>query len=195
MEHAGSYGQPLHVCDPSPPIHTHPFTPNPRFDRATAWLAAYTRSFLSPTQDGPPSAWSADACAPTTCSGAAGQCFISPLCVGPDGACRGEPAAADTACDDGDGKTADEKCDGAGTCVGAAAVLKAALVRCVEDDPTGGCECAGTSCSEDPRFRGKIGTWDVSGVTDMTVLFYTYGQFNQDISAWDTSSVTTMYGM
>ena len=75
------------------------------------------------------------------------------------------------------------------------AVLKAAVVRCVEDDPTGGCECAGTSCSEDPRFRGKIRTWDVSGVADMDDLFSYYRSFNADISEWDTSSVTTMYEM
>ena len=75
------------------------------------------------------------------------------------------------------------------------AALKAAVVKCVEEDPTGGCECAGTSCSTDARFQGRIGTWDVSGVGDMKALFYTYGQFNQDISAWDTSSVTTMRSM
>ena len=38
MEHAGSYGQPLDVCNPSPPIHTHPgLTSHPRFEGATAW--------------------------------------------------------------------------------------------------------------------------------------------------------------
>ena len=48
------------------------------------------------------------------------------------------------------------------------AALKAAVVKCVTEDPTGGCECAGTSCSTDARFQGEIGTWDVSGVADMT---------------------------
>ena len=70
------------------------------------------------------------------------------------------------------------------------AALKAAAVKCVEEDPTGACECAGTSCSTDVRFQGRIGTWDVSRVEDMYVLFYTYGtnkctiycDFNQDIS-------------
>ena len=75
------------------------------------------------------------------------------------------------------------------------AALKAAVVNCVGQDPTGGCECAGTSCSTDKRFQGKIGTWDVSGADNMYRLFYTYGQFNQDISVWDTSSVTTMQDM
>ena len=81
------------------------------------------------------------------------------------------------------------------------AALKAAVVKCVTEDPTGGCACAGTSCSTDARFQGKIGTWDVSGVEDMYQLFYTggsgactiYCDFDGNISAWDTSSVTTMW--
>ena len=80
------------------------------------------------------------------------------------------------------------------------AALKAAVVNCVGQDPTGGCECAGTSCSTDARFQGRIGTWDVSGVAGMHRLFYTansgactiYCDFNGDISKWDTSSVTDM---
>ena len=84
----------------------------------------------------------------------------------------------------------------AGVAVGQDAALKAAVEKCVEEDPTGGCECAGTSCSPDARFQGKIGTWDVSGVESMYRLFYKdYGQFNGDISQWDTSSVTRMDGM
>ena len=83
----------------------------------------------------------------------------------------------------------------AGVAVGQDAALKAAVVKCVTEDPTGGCDCAGTSCSTDARFQGEIGTWDVSGVDNMYRLFYTYGQFNQDISVWDTSSVTTMQDM
>ena len=52
---------------------------------------------------------------------------------------------------------------------------------------------------------GKIGTWDTSGVTDMSELFcalmacayYNSGasSFFADISAWDTSGVTDMHGM
>ena len=50
------------------------------------------------------------------------------------------------------------------------AALKAAVVKCVEEEPTGNCTCAGTSCSADPRFQGPIGTWDVSGVEDMDFM-------------------------
>ena len=75
--------------------------------------------------------------------------------------------------------------------------LKAAVVKCVTEEPTGNCACAGTSCSTDARFQGPIGTWDVSRVRNMEMLFYTgnthacsiYCDFNGNISAWDTSSV------
>jgi len=43
---------------------------------------------------------------------------------------------------------------------------------------------------------GLIGTWDVSGVTNMGDLFYnTPKPFNEDISGWDVSNVTTMQAM
>ena len=41
---------------------------------------------------------------------------------------------------------------------------------------------------------GLIGTWDVSGVTNMAGLFYQKAQFNEDISGWDVSNVTSMGG-
>ena len=40
------------------------------------------------------------------------------------------------------------------------------------------------------RRYGLIGTWNVSRVTDMSGLFAFRRDFNEDISAWDTSSVT-----
>ena len=38
-------------------------------------------------------------------------------------------------------------------------------------------------------FNSNISHWNVSNVTDMSVMFY-YGSFNQDISNWDVSKVT-----
>ena len=45
------------------------------------------------------------------------------------------------------------------------------------------------------RRHGKIGTWDVSRVTDMSKLFWGRKTFQADLSAWDTSSVVTMKAM
>ena len=123
------------------------------------------------------------------------MCVDSALCFGPDGTCRSEPAAAGTSCDDSAVETMDDQCDGSGTCISASKALKAAVVKCLGESATGDCECAGTSCSPDPRFRGQIGTWDVSGVKSMAKLFEANASFVADISAWDTSSVTDMGNM
>ena len=45
------------------------------------------------------------------------------------------------------------------------------------------------------RSHGPIGTWDTSLITDMSMLFYHYREFNESISDWNTSSVTDMRGM
>jgi len=42
---------------------------------------------------------------------------------------------------------------------------------------------------------GRIGDWDVSGVTDMNNLFNNARKFNDDISRWDVESVTNMNSM
>ena len=42
------------------------------------------------------------------------------------------------------------------------------------------------------RKYGPIADFDVSGITDMKGLFQGLGNINEDISSWDTSSVTTM---
>eukprot|EP00577_Skeletonema_sp_RCC1716_P008268 CAMPEP_0113391400 /NCGR_PEP_ID=MMETSP0013_2-20120614/10690_1 /TAXON_ID=2843 ORGANISM="Skeletonema costatum, Strain 1716" /NCGR_SAMPLE_ID=MMETSP0013_2 /ASSEMBLY_ACC=CAM_ASM_000158 /LENGTH=722 /DNA_ID=CAMNT_0000274641 /DNA_START=155 /DNA_END=2323 /DNA_ORIENTATION=+ /assembly_acc=CAM_ASM_000158 len=47
----------------------------------------------------------------------------------------------------------------------------------------------------DYDFNPNITAWDTSSVTDMTSMFLGARIFNQDISSWDTSSVTTMGNM
>ena len=41
-------------------------------------------------------------------------------------------------------------------------------------------------------FNQDIGAWDVSSVSDMDGMFQCYSSFNQDIGGWDVSSVTNM---
>merc|ERR1711965_1216922 len=58
----------------------------------------------------------------------------------------------------------------------------------------------GTDPTSAEATYGHISSWDVSGVTDMKVLFHTWrnpscSTFNDDISGWDVSSVTNMLGM
>ena len=56
----------------------------------------------------------------------------------------------------------------------------------------------GFDCSKGPH--GPIGSWDVSGVTDMSPLFADKSwklfsgadKFNGDLSKWDVSRVTNM---
>ena len=42
------------------------------------------------------------------------------------------------------------------------------------------------------NFNGNISQWDVSNVTNMYGMFYSCWKFNQDISSWDVSNVTDM---
>jgi surface protein len=40
--------------------------------------------------------------------------------------------------------------------------------------------------------QSSIGTWEVSGVTNLSATFRSAGSFNQDLDAWDVSNVTDM---
>ena len=42
---------------------------------------------------------------------------------------------------------------------------------------------------------GPVANWDVSGITDMSELFYDLKNFNADVSSWETSGVTDMRQM
>ena len=64
--------------------------------------------------------------------------------------------------------------------------LHDAIGSCTILSPVGNC-LAGPN--------GPIGSWDVSAVTDMSLMFYNAQSFNQDLSAWDVSAVTDMYSM
>lgn len=44
-------------------------------------------------------------------------------------------------------------------------------------------------------FNDDISGWDVSSVTTMNGMFYHARQFNQPLSTWDVSKVTAMYKM
>ena len=43
--------------------------------------------------------------------------------------------------------------------------------------------------------HGPIGSWDVSGITDMNSIFRDLTSFNADISGWETNQVTNMKRM
>ena len=45
------------------------------------------------------------------------------------------------------------------------------------------------------NFNQPIGSWDVSNVTNMFMMFYGAESFNQDISSWDVSNVLYMQSM
>ena len=51
------------------------------------------------------------------------------------------------------------------------------------------------SDSVNHSFNQDIGSWDVSNVTDMSVMFFRASSFNKDIGSWDVSNVKTMYFM
>ena len=48
---------------------------------------------------------------------------------------------------------------------------------------------------EAASFNQNINAWDVSSVTDMQLMFENATSFNQNISSWNVSCVTNMYCM
>ena len=50
-------------------------------------------------------------------------------------------------------------------------------------------------CKAAEQFNEDISRWDVSNVTTMHAMFYEASSFNGDLSSWDVSNVTTMDGM
>ena len=42
---------------------------------------------------------------------------------------------------------------------------------------------------------GAVGTWDVTAITDFSLLLQNLDTFNEDLAGWDTSSATTMHEM
>ena len=66
------------------------------------------------------------------------------------------------------------------------ATILAAVKETLAADATG---------AEPHTKYGPIGSWDVSQVTDMCMLFFRATAFNQDIGGWDVSNVTGMRGV
>jgi surface protein len=78
------------------------------------------------------------------------------------------------------------------------AALATAITNCLLFDSTGFECCSSTGgAAADCGVAGTVDMagWDVSGVTDMALLFSTHLSFNEPIGNWDVAQVTTMEGM
>ena len=99
-------------------------------------------------------------------------------------------AAAWTPADDDDLKTTVANCGD----------IDAADPQCGTGSPMSDWDVSGiTDMSElffnEPSFNGSIAGWDVSSVTDMNGMFESAKNFSQDIGGWNVSSVTDMGNM
>lgn len=65
----------------------------------------------------------------------------------------------------------------------------------IEDWKTGNVTDMSCLFSSILNFNQDISKWDVSNVNDMKHMFSGARNFNQDISEWNVSNVTNMYGM
>ena len=63
-------------------------------------------------------------------------------------------------------------------------------------DHDGGIRTAADAWCTDPDAAkaryGPIASWDTSGITDMSMLFYEKRDFNEDISRWNVTNVVDM---
>ena len=69
----------------------------------------------------------------------------------------------------------------------------------INPDHDGGIRTAVNAWNEDPAAAkaryGPIASWDTSGITNMSYLFYDREDFNEDISRWNVSNVVDMTQM
>ena len=76
--------------------------------------------------------------------------------------------------------------DGSQSATGTAGTLR----RAVSDWITGGASKSTVVATYGPIIED----WDVSKVINMKYVFYDFGTFNADLSKWNTSAATNMYG-
>lgn len=89
------------------------------------------------------------------CAAPPGGCWLPQGTCGPDGECTYEPRDAGAACEDGDGCTLADECDGNGTCVSGEI--------CPNENPCAVGSCDGSQCSFFPVADGTM----CDGATDL----------------------------